>query len=136
MALQDNNTPKRNKHNGTVLEKYLKSFFHAIDGIVYCIKYEHNIIIILAAIIVAVFLGLIFNIESYEWLFVLSMCGFISAMEMVNSSIEATIDLAMPEEHPLAKIAKDTASAATLILCIVALIGGIIIFLPKIMGLL
>ena len=52
---------------------------------------------------------------------------------MINSSIEAIVDLITTEYHELAKIAKDTASAASLILCIVALIGGIVIFLPKIM---
>lgn len=135
MALQDK-SPKRNKHDGTVLERYMKSFFHAIDGIMYCIKYEHNIIIILTATILAVIFGIIFNIDTYEWLFVIAISGFIFAMELLNSSIEATIDLITEEEHPLAKIAKDTASSATLILCIVAFIGGIMIFLPKFMGLL
>lgn len=135
MALKDSG-PKRNKHDGTVLERYMKSFFHAIDGIMYCVKYEHNIIIILIATILAVIFGIIFNIDLYEWLFVIAISGFIFAMELLNSSIEATIDLITEEEHPLAKIAKDTASAATLILCIVAFMGGIMIFLPKVMGLL
>ena len=40
-------SPKRNKDTGTSLERYIKSFFHAIDGIIYCIKNEHNMIIIL-----------------------------------------------------------------------------------------
>ena len=53
-------------------------------------------------------------------------------MEMINTSIEATIDLVTNQIHPLAKIAKDTASSATLVLCIVSLIGGCIIFIPKI----
>ena len=55
---------------------------------------------------------------------------------MINSAIEATVDLITTEIHPLAKIAKDTASSATLLLCIVALLGAIIIFIPKIGGLL
>ena len=44
-------SPKRNKDTGTSLERYIKSFFHAIDGILYCIKNEHNMIIILIATI-------------------------------------------------------------------------------------
>ena len=54
---------------------------------------------------------------------------------MMNSAVEATVDLVTTEIHPLAKIAKDTASSATLVLCITALIGGIVIFLPKILAL-
>ena len=129
-------SPKRNKDTGTSLERYIKSFFHAIDGIIYCIKNEHNMIIILIATIFAVILGLIFKISEFEWLFIITICGLIASCEVINSAIEATVDLITTEIHPLAKIAKDTASSATLLLCIVALLGAIIIFIPKIGGLL
>ena len=55
------------------------------------------------------------------------------ACEMINSAVEAIVDLITTDYHELARIAKDTASAATLFLCIVALVGGLVIFLPKIM---
>lgn len=128
-------TPKRNKDTGTALERYWKSFNHALDGIIYCIKNEHNMIIIFTATIVAVIAGFIFNINYLEWLFIVFICGAIAACETINSAIEAVVDLVTTEIHPLAKIAKDTASSATLILCIVALIGAILIFLPKLGGL-
>ena len=129
-------TPKRNKDTGTVLERYWKSFNHAIDGIIYCLKNEHNMIIILMATIVATILGFVLDISSGEWLFVIFICGAIAATETINSAIEAVVDLITTQYSPLAKIAKDTASSATLLLCIVALIGAIIIFIPKIGGLL
>lgn len=122
---------ERNKDTGNFLTRYVKSFFHAIDGILYCLKNEHNMIIILTATIVATILGIIYEVASYEWLFIILVCGAIAACELINSSIEATIDLITLETHPLAKIAKDTVSGASLILCIVAFIGALIIFLPK-----
>ena len=125
-------SPKRNKDTGTALERYWKSFLHAIDGIVYGIKFEHNMIIIILATIVVTIAGFYYHISNGEWLFIVAICGVIAACEMINSSIEATVDLITTEYLPLAKIAKDTASAASLILCIVAVIGGLIIFLPKI----
>lgn len=125
-------SPKRNKDQGTAFERYLKSFMHAVDGLVYCIKYEHNMIIIMIATLLVTIFGFICSIDSYEWLFVITMIGTISASEMINSSLEATIDLYTTKTHPLAKIAKDTASSATLILCFISLIGAIIIFAPKI----
>lgn len=124
-------TPKRNKDEGNFIERYVKSFFHAIDGIIYCLKFEHNMIIILIAAIVVTILGFYFNITSSEWLFIITMIGTISACETINSSIEAAIDLTTQEIHPLAKIAKDTASSATLLLCITSIVGGLIIFLPR-----
>jgi len=126
-------TPVRNKDTGTTLERYWKSFNHALDGLVYSIKYEHNMIIIFSATILASAFGLYFHISEAEWLFILFICGVIAACELINSSIEATIDLITTEVHPLAKIAKDTASAASLVLCFIALVGGLMIFIPKIM---
>ena len=124
-------SPKRNKDTGTALERYEKSFMHAVDGIIYGIRFEHNMIIIIIATILVIIAGFIYKISVPEWLFVITMIGTISASEMINTSIEATIDLYTTEIHPLAKIAKDTASSATLLLCFTALVGAIIIFLPK-----
>ena len=125
-------TPKRHKEEGSSLERYRKSFIHAIEGFLYCLKYEHNTIIITICAIVVVLCGFFFKINEAEWLFVISMIGAISACEMINSSIEAAIDLTTDEIKQLAKISKDTASAATLILSVTSLVGGLIIFLPKV----
>lgn len=135
MGLLDKKSPPRNKDKGNALERYYKSFFHAIDGIIYAAKYEHNIIIIVSATILVVILSFLLKINAYEWLFVILICFLIAAMEMINTAIEATIDLITTEINPLAKIAKDTASSATLLLCISAFIGGLVIFIPKIMAL-
>lgn len=122
----------RLKDDGNFFVRYVKSFLHACSGILYGIKYEHNIIIMLLATIVVVGAGFYYQISSSEWLFILFAIGSVTSAEMINSSIEATIDLITLEIHPLAKIAKDTASAASLILCIISLIGACIIFIPKI----
>ena len=126
-------TPKRNKEAGSAAERYFKSFIHAIEGFIYCLKFEHNMIIIVTCTILVTIAGFAFKVQPYEWLFIISMCGAVTACEMINSSMEAAIDLTTSEIKPLAKIAKDTASSATLILCITSLIGGCIIFIPKIL---
>ena len=126
---------KRNKDQGTALEKYWKSFFHAIDGIKYGIKNEHNMPIIIICIILNIVCGIVFRISHIEWLFVLLIIGFVLISEFLNSAIEAAVDLTTTSIHPLAKIAKDTASAATLCASIVAFIGGILIYVPRIVEL-
>lgn len=124
--------PIRNKEEGSSLQRYGKSFFHAIEGFIYCLRYEHNMILIIFATILVTAFGFIFNISGGEWLFVVSMIGAVTACEMINSAIEATIDLVTSDIKPLAKIAKDAASSATLILSITSLIGALIIFIPRI----
>ena len=126
----------RKKDSGTEVEKYKKSFFHSLDGIKYAIKNEHNMIIIIIAIISVTICGFLLNINSSEWLFIITMFGTISATELINSAVEANVDLCTTKVHPLAKIAKDTASGATLVLCITSIVGGLMIFLPKIIELL
>lgn len=122
----------RNKNKGTALERYKKSFINSIEGLIYGFRYEHNVIIMILALIVTTIWGFMYDIASYEWLFQVGIIGAVFASEYINSSIEATIDLITLEDNKLAKIAKDTASTASLILSITAFIGALIIYLPKI----
>lgn len=125
------NQISRNKDRGNFLMRYIKSFLHSIDGIKYALKYEHNPIIIIIAIITVTIAGLYFKISPNEWLFCITMFGLVLGVELINSAIEAVVDLVTIDYKPLAKIAKDTASGATLIFCITAFVGALIIFLPK-----
>ena len=123
----------RNKDSGTPIERYKKSFFHAIDGIIYALKNEHNMIIILLATLVVISLGFMLKINEIEWLICVLIISMIAATELINTSIEAAVDLETLKTHPLAKIAKDCASSATLILVIASIIIGLVIFVPKIL---
>lgn len=123
---------KRNKNEGNFVQKYIKSFYNACSGLIYVIKFEHNLIIMILATILVSFAGFYFKINSYEWLFIILSIGNVIGTELINSAIEATVDLITLEKHPLAKIAKDTSAAASLIFSLVAFIGACIIFIPKI----
>lgn len=125
----------RNKDQGNFMVRYWKSFCHALNGIRYALFHEHNMIIILLAMLITSFCGFYFDIKTYEWLFCILSFGLVAATEMINTSIEATIDLVTKDYHPLAKLAKDTASSATLIFAITSLIGAVVIFVPYIQAL-
>lgn len=124
---------KRKKQRG--FKRFLYSFKYAVEGLIYTYNNEQNLLVHIIVTIITVIFGFIFGLNNIEWLFVLIMIGLVFCAELINSSIEAVVDLVSPEKHPLAKIAKDTASAAVLSLCIVAFIGGLCIFIPKILGL-
>ena len=62
--------------------------------------------------------------------------GMVLSAELINSAIEAVVDLVTLEEHPLAKIAKDCSSAATFVLACMAAIIGLVVYIPYIMGVL
>ena len=107
-----------------------KSFGYAFEGIGTCIKKERNMKIHCAAAVLVVIAGVILKISSLECI-CLTLFGLIMALELVNTAVEAVVDLVTEERKPLAKIAKDTAAGAVLIAAIMAAIAGIIIFLPK-----
>lgn len=108
-----------------------KSFGYAFEGIFTGIKKERNMKIHVAATIFVVIAGFLFDISVTEWCICLILFGMIMALELVNTAIEAVVDLVTEERKPLAKIAKDTAAGAVLIAAIMAAVIGCIIFLPK-----
>lgn len=117
------------------LKRHLESFKFAFDGLKYAIKYEQNLLIHTIATICVIIMGFLFNISNSEWIFLILAISLVISLELVNSAIEANVDLVTDNIHPLAKIAKDCGSAAVLISAIGSLIIGIIIFIPKIMSL-
>jgi len=126
---------KRRKDEGSVLERYKKSFFHAVDGIIYAIEKEHNMLIMMVSAILVFIVALILPVTLVEAMILLILIVLVIACEMINSAIEAVVDLITLEENPLAKVAKDLGSAASLLFSVLALICGVIIFLPKILAL-
>ena len=71
------------------------------------------------------------RITRLEWAAVLLAMALVFCTELINTSIEAVVDLVSPEEHPLAKKAKDTAAGAVLVAALFAVIVGGIVFLPR-----
>ena len=110
-----------------------KSFGYAFQGIDTCIRKERNMKIHCGFSLLVVLAGIVLKISVTEWCICLVLFGLVMALELVNTSIEAVVDLVTEERKPLAKIAKDTAAGAVLIAAIMAAIIGCIIFIPKIL---
>lgn len=87
------------------------------------------------AMVLVIAAGLILKLSITEWCICLVLFGVILALELVNTAIEAVVDLVTEEYRPLAKLAKDTAAGAVLIASIMAAGTGILIFLPKVLRL-
>ena len=127
---------QRRKDKGSFLTKYIRSFKHGIDGIIYSIEKEINIVLIMVLTILVLLAGFLLNISQTELCLVVISMGTMMASELVNCAVEATVDLITLETNELAKIAKECAGAATLILVIVSLFVDGIIFIPKIIEML
>jgi undecaprenol kinase len=108
-----------------------KSFYFALRGIAGFARTERNLRIHLCAAVMALTFGWFLEISSIEWLFILAAIAGTISLELVNTAIERTVDLATNEIHPLAKQAKDIAAGAVLIYAMFSVAVGLIIFLPK-----
>lgn len=124
---------ERKKQKG--LKKFINSFTYPIKGLKYAYRNEQNLAVDVGIALFVILAGIIFKINIYEWSILFLTIGLVIACELINTAIEAVVDLVTEEYHPLAKVAKDTSAAAVFIFAIVAVLVGIIIFLPKLISL-
>ena len=106
----------------------IRSFGYAIEGFRTAVATERNIKVQLLVGVLAVVAGVVLRIDALSWVLVLLCIGLVLFAELVNTSIEAIVDLATQDLHPLAKRAKDIAAASVFTLSITAAVVGIIVF--------
>ena len=111
--------------------KRIKSFGYAFTGLFELIKSEPNARIHFVATLGVLIAGLIMGLSNVEWCVVLIAIAMVWASEAFNTVIEKLTDHLFPEHQETARIVKDISAGAVLICAIVALICGLIIFLPK-----
>ena len=111
-----------------------KSFGYAFEGIFAGIRGERNMKIHCFAAVCVVVAGVLFHISVTEWCICLVLFGLILSLELVNTAIEAVVDLVTEDKKPLAKLAKDTAAGALLIAAVMAAMAGLLIFVPKLIS--
>lgn len=113
----------------------IRSFQYAFEGIIAGLKTERNMMIHYSALGLVVVFGITLNISVTEWCVCLILCALVISLEMVNTAVEAVVDLVTRDQKRRAKLAKDTAAGAVLIAAITAAVIGGIIFIPKIAAL-
>lgn len=110
------------------------AFRCAFHGIVDT-SHERNFHIELCFMALCIVLGFAFGISAFEWIVVVACFGLVLGGECINSSVEAVVDLASPESHELARKAKDAAAGGVLLFSAASFVIGVVIFAPRIMGL-
>lgn len=113
----------------------VKSFGYAASGVVQAGSERNFKVDVVAAVVVFAACALL-QVPAWGWAVVAVCVGVQLAMETVNTAIEAIVDLASPEIHPLAKRAKDCAAGAALITACASVVVGLIVFVPALLALL
>jgi diacylglycerol kinase len=110
--------------------KLLKSFRFAIEGLKYAVVTQRNMRIHFITALVVLLLSLCLSLSKLEILLLFVSITLVLFAELINTSIEAVVDMVTEEFHPLAKVAKDVAAGAVFLTAGLAFIVGTSIFFP------
>jgi diacylglycerol kinase (ATP) len=112
----------------------IESFRYAFGGLWYMLRTQRNAWIHAVATVCVVSLGAWLGLDHVEWAIIALTVGLVWMAEFVNTALEAVVDLASPDIHPLAKVGKDVGAAAVLIAAITSVVVGLLILGPPLWG--
>ncbi|NIK77399.1 diacylglycerol kinase [Paenibacillus castaneae] len=112
------------------MNHFFRSFGFALSGIVFALRTQSHMRFHMFAAITACVLGFTVSLKPLEWSIILLAIAVVISAEMINTAVEQAVNLASPEFHPIAKIAKDVAAGAVLIAAAVSAIIGLLIIGP------
>ena len=112
--------------------KFIAGFKYAFSGLWYALRTQRNVRVHVSIAFLAILLGVVLRISAVEFALVFVAITGVFIAEMFNTVFELCIDLASPDYHPLAKIAKDVAAGAVLLSAMLSIIIGLFVFVPHI----
>ena len=110
----------------------LDSFNYAFEGIIHVLRTQRNMRIHFAIALIVLIAGLAVDVSRLELIALLLAIAFVLIAEMINTALEAAIDVATTSFDPMAKLAKDVAAGAVLIASANALAVGYLVFAGKV----
>ena len=111
----------------------IRSFRYAIAGWWYVIRTQRNAWLHAVATVSVLPVAAWLQIKPFEWAILFLTIGMVWMAEFINTALEAVVDLASPQHHPLAKIGKDVGAAAVLIAAFSAVIIGLLVLGPPLL---
>jgi len=109
----------------------VRSFNFAFEGIVWSLRTQRNMRLHFTVGATALVLAVSLEVTRTELVALILCIGMVLAVEMLNSAIEAAIDIAKPTYDPLAKIAKDVAAGSVLITAVMSVAVGYLVFVER-----
>jgi diacylglycerol kinase (ATP) len=108
----------------------IRSFGHALRGLGFMLRTQHNAWIHLAATAIVVAAGVGLRITPEDWRWIILAIALVWAAEIVNTAFEHLCDVVQPEFHVSVRAAKDVAAGAVLVAAVAAAIIGVLVFWP------
>lgn len=109
---------------------FLKGFVYAWNGVVYAVRTQRNARVHATIAAAAIALGIALKISPVEFALIFVAITGVFITEMINTVVEAIVDLVTPQYHPLARVAKDVAAGVVLVNAALSVIIGLFVFVP------
>ena len=110
----------------------IDSFNYAFEGIIHVLRTQRNMRLHFAIALVVIVVAILVNVTKLELIVLLIAIAFVLIAEMINTAVEAAIDIATTSFDPMAKLAKDIAAGAVLIAAVNAVAVGYLVFAGKV----
>jgi diacylglycerol kinase (ATP) len=112
-----------------------ESMNYATAGLAYAFRTQRNLRLHFSMAVLVILLAAAFRFTRLELSLLSLTIGMVITSELVNTAVEATVDLITGDYHPLAAIAKNLAAAAVLMASVVAVAVGFFLFFERLAGL-
>ena len=120
-AISPSPTSDKYRHN------LAATFGYAFTGLGTAWRTQPNVRIHSFLALAVLIAGLLLHLPPFAWALVILAIALVLVAELSNTAVEALVDLASPEEHPLAKQAKDVAASAVLVASVAAATVGVLV---------
>jgi diacylglycerol kinase len=108
----------------------LKSFQFALRGVRWMLVHEPNMRFHLVAAVGVLIGAAAFRLPLTEWSALIFAITLVMLGEILNTAIEAVLDIVQPEWHERVGVVKDLAAGAVLVTAIGATVIALIVFVP------
>jgi diacylglycerol kinase len=110
--------------------KRIRAFGYAFHGWWYVLRTQRNAWIHALATLLVVLVAAWLGLPARDWAVLVLAVAMVWTAEFINTALEAVVDLASPQHHPLAKVGKDVGAAAVLIAALTSIVIGLLIIGP------
>ncbi|HXF70171.1 MAG TPA: diacylglycerol kinase family protein [Thermoflexus sp.] len=107
-----------------------ESFGFAFAGLCYAWRTQRNLRIHVAIAATVAALAMLLRFDALRWAILILTIAMVWAAELLNTALEAIVDLASPSPHPLARIAKDVSAGMVLVCAMASILIGLALFGP------
>src|SRR5689334_8148858 len=121
------------KYGLNVSPNRIQSFGYALAGWLYMLRFQKNTRIMSVASIIIFGVAFWLQVDFTSWAILILTITAVWMAEFLNAAVEAVVNLATPEFHPMAKVAKDVAAAAVLLGAVASVLVGLLVLGPPLL---